>query len=134
MKNIADKLTHTAKKLISNRFTIFRKLPQVLSLTRRGFFFFFFLLIAQLLLFLSGNIQNFLDENLRLILFIITCTAIGMAFFSFAAAVECIYFIAETKKVYFYIHLAIFTVFFIAALFLCSASGTVEILTEGLDS
>ena len=128
------KLILKIKEAPSTRFTIFRKLPEVLSLTRRGFFFFTFVLAAQLLLFLSGNIQNFLDENLNLILFIISCTAIRMAFFSLAAAVECIYFIVTTKKFYFYIHLAIFIVFFIIALFFCLAGGAVEILTGGITS
>ncbi len=120
------------KKIWANRFTIFRKLPLILSLTRRAFFFFTFLVIAQLILFFSGNVQGFLDENLNMILFIACCESIGMSFFSLAAIIECIYFIVTTKKLYFYIHLIIFTVFFVAALFISVSTSSIVILTKGL--
>ncbi|WP_147614706.1 hypothetical protein [Treponema pectinovorum] len=128
----SKKKSHSKRIIKISQFSIFRKLPTLLSLTRRGFFFFLFLLIAQLFLFFSGNVQNFLDENLKLILFLSSCTAIGMAFFALAATIECIYYIVATKKLFFYVHLVIFIVFFVLALAISLATNFVEVLTEGI--
>ncbi len=119
-------------KNIAGRFTIFRRVPLLLSLTRRGFLFFAILLCAQLILFFSGNFQNFLDENLKFILFIITCLSIGSGFFCLAAIIECIFYIISTKKSYFYVHLIIFIVFLIVSIFLCLFSSSIEILSGGI--
>lgn len=132
MKDSNKKTLHSKRSSQTSRFSIFRRLPRLLSLTRRGFFFFSFLLIAQLFLFFSGNVQNFLDENLKLILFISSCTSIGMAFFALAAVIECIYYIVSTKKLFFYVHLVIFIVFFILAVVISLATNLVGVLTEGI--
>lgn len=121
------------REKLTIRFTIFRKLPLLLSLTRRAFLFFVFFLAAQFFVFFTGNIQNFLDENLNLILLIICCTSIGTAFFSFAAAAECIYYIITTRKMYFYVHLSIFLIFFIAALIISIATNSIGILSGGIN-
>ena len=121
-----------AHKNLGGRFTIFRRVPLLLSLTRRAFLFSAFFLAAQLILFFSGNFQNFLDENLNVILFVITCTSIAMGFFCFAAVFECIYYIVTSKKSYFYVHLVIFIIFLAISIFLCLFSTSIEILSGGL--
>lgn len=119
-------------ELAARRLSMLMRLPLLLSLTRRALLFFVFLLCAEIILFFSGNIQNFLDENLELILFGICCASIGAAFFALAAAAECVYYIIATKKLYYYFHLAIFIIFLIAAVFACLVSGSAEVLSRGI--
>ena len=119
------------KKYDLSRFTILRRLPLILSLTRRGVFFFLFVLIAQLLLFFTGNIQNFLDENLRLIVIISSLTSIGMMLFSLAAVFECLYYGISKRKKHFFIHMVIFFAAFLFALGVCIFTNTVIILSDG---
>lgn len=120
------------QKFNIRNFSIFRRLPLLLSLTRRGMIFFMFLLIAQLLLFLTGNIQHFLDENQTLTLKMCSYAAIGMGFFSFAAVIECIYYIVTSKKAFFYVHLAIFFILFLLASFVCFGANFIFIVSDGL--
>ncbi|MCR5172284.1 MAG: hypothetical protein K6B73_05420 [Treponema sp.] len=94
--------------------------------------FFMFLLVAQLLLFLTGNIQHFLDENQTLTLKMCSYAAIGMGFFSFAAVIECIYYIVTSKKAFFYVHLAIFFILFLLASFVCFGANFIFIVSDGL--
>lgn len=113
-------------------FSLFRRLPLLLSLTRRAFIFSSCVLAAQIVLFFSGNIQNFLDENLSLILYSICFSSIGTGFFALAACAECVYYIITTKKTYFYVHLVIFIIFLILAVFVCLFSNAVQILSGGI--
>ena len=114
---------------------IFYSFPQIAAASfsyAPRIYFFSCVLVSQIVLFFSGNIQNFLDENLNLILFSICCASIGTGFFALAACLECIFYIISTKKIYFYVHLIIFIVFFILAVFICLASNSIEILSGGL--
>ena len=113
-------------------FSLFRRLPLLLSLSRRAFIFSSCVLAAQIVLFFSGNIQNFLDENLSLILYSICFSSIGMGFFALAACAECIYYIITTKKTHFYVHLGIFIVFLILAVCICLSSNAIQILSGGI--
>lgn len=119
-------------EFIGSRLSMFMRLPLLLSLTRRALVFFVLMLFAEIVLFFSGNIQNFLDDNLSLILFAMCCCAIGAAFFAFAAIVECIYYIVSTKKLYFCVHLVIFVILLIVAVLACLASGASEVLSRGI--
>lgn len=127
-----NKIIKFLKKYDIRKFSIFRRLPLLLSLTRRGIIFFMFMLIALLLLFFTGNVQNFLDENLKLILNTCIIAAIGMAFFSLAAVIECIYYIASKKKSFFYVHLVIFLIFFLLAASACIVAVFIFVLSDGL--
>lgn len=119
------------KKFDIRRFSVFRRLPLLLSLTRRAVFFFISLLIAQIFLFLTGNIQNFLDENLRLILFFCSATSLCTSFFSLAACIECIFFLIRQKKHFFLIHFINFFVIFLITFILPFLINSIGILGNG---
>ena len=129
--NKMKKINFFLKKFDIRKFSIFRRLPLLLSLTRRGVFFFSFLLAAQFLLFITGNRQNFLNENLKLILNFCSFTALGTAFFSTAAGIECIYYAVRQKKSYFITHLVIFFIWTVFTLSVAFSTDFIEIMSKG---
>ncbi len=123
------------KEIISKeelkKYVEFKRLPLLLSLTRRAVFFFFFVLISQVFLFFTGSVQSFLDENLLLILTISGCSGAGMMFFSLAAAVECIYYLISKRRILFAGYFAFFVLCFFIGLVFCIGISTVNALATG---
>lgn len=130
--SISKKNKNTQKRKEKRFFSIFRRLPLLLSLTRRSFFFFLFILISQIFLFFMGNMQNFLEKNLNLILTLCCYSAIGAAFFSFAAFAECIYYYLTKKKKFFLIHMIIFFLLFLVTLSISLISKTINSYSQGI--
>lgn len=105
--------------------------PMYLRLTRRGVVFLSLMLAADLLLFVVGNSQRFLDESLRLILVISTVNAIMLAFLSLAAVAESLVSIIVRRRLRYFLYAVAFVV---PAAFACAAgiaTRALLMLTEG---
>lgn len=105
--------------------------PMYLRLTRRGVVFLSLMLAADLLLFVVGNSQRFLDESLRLILVISTVNAIMLAFLSLAAVAESLVSVVVMRRLRYFLYAVAFVV---PAAFACAAGVAARallMLTEG---
>ena len=108
-----------------------KRLPLLLSLTKRAVLFFTLVLIAQFLFFITANIQNFLDASLILILYFIVFSAILHAFFCLAAVIECVFYFAEKKRIGFLIRFFVYFILFLAAVVSAVAASLIITLTNG---
>lgn len=109
-----------------------RRLPPLLRLTRRTVVFLSLTLIATILFFMTGNQQHFLDSNLNLILKVIACNAIALSFISFAAIIECIFYVAKSRKVRLIIHLICYILVLAVSITVSVLSLSINMLSEGI--
>ncbi len=109
-----------------------RRLPPLLRLTRRATVFLSLTLAAIIFFFITGNRQTFLDENLKLLLIIITFTAISLTFFTGMAIIECIFYTVKDKKFRLIFHLACYIILFILGITISVASLSINLLSEGI--
>ncbi|MBQ3670894.1 MAG: hypothetical protein II921_05390 [Treponema sp.] len=105
--------------------------PITLRLFRRAVIFMFFLLIAYAILFFTGNYQNFLPENVNLILTLTTLVATVLFFSSIISIVLLIFYSIRAKKPLVLTQL----IFFVFTTVFSSAFAVftrwISILTEG---
>ncbi len=102
--------------------------PLLFRLTRRSVFLLFFLLIAFSTYFVIGNYQNFLDSNLRLILFMIVINSIVLILDSSIAIIQSIIFFFTEKRIFF----AIYIIFFVFSILFSSAIGLAAISLKSI--
>lgn len=68
-----------------------RKIPLLFKLLRRTILFLFLFQTVTILIYAIGNSQNFLDENMNLIVKTINITALFLSFFSISGIITAVY-------------------------------------------
>ncbi|MCR5724559.1 MAG: hypothetical protein K6G80_05685 [Treponema sp.] len=106
--------------------------PLLLRLTRRAVTFLFLLLLVIICFYTAGCNQEFLDSDITLLLFSITCDAILLFLFSSAACTECIYFFFRTKRTFFLIYSIPFVLITIAACIAAIFSHSINLLARSI--
>ncbi len=109
-----------------------RRLPILLRLTRRAVVFFSLLLMALLLFFYMGNIQNFLEKDLTLILLCVTCISIALCLFALAGIVESIVYTFIYRHIFFLSYTALFVIVFAIAFITAVVTKAVNLITTGI--
>lgn len=111
-----------------------RRLPPLMRLSRRAIVFLSFTLLANILFFMTGNRQSFLDSNLSLILKIIACNSIALSFFTAFSCLECVFYIVKTRKLRMVILFLVYLLIFAVSLVLSCLSMSINLLSDGIYS
>lgn len=75
-----------------------QRMPLLFRLTRRCVLFFLLLLVSNLLFYITGNYQLFLDSSQSLLLFLATGASLTLAFFAICAAAEAVFYIFKNDR------------------------------------
>lgn len=89
------------------------QLPILFRLTRRCVFFFLLLLVSNIMFYIAGNYQLFLDSSQIQILLIGTISSLVLSFFSLCAVAESIFYVFKNfgkKRIFFIVHAVIMIV------------------------
>lgn len=131
IENFSQKNKSSEKRRKVRMFFRKRNLPTLLRLTRRTSVFLFLTLVMLLVFYVTGSFQNFLESNMKTILFMISVAGIALAFVSFAAFLECIYFVFYTKRVKIGIYSVIFLLVSLFGAACAVMSMIINLLSEG---
>ena len=108
-----------------------KSLPITLRLFKRSVIFMFFLLISYVALFFTGNYQDFLPENVSLILTLTKLVATALFFASIISIILSIFYAIKLKRASYLVN----TIFFVLTTLFSSAfaifTSWISILTEG---
>jgi len=102
------------------------------KLTRRTVIFLTLLLCAQILIFLVGNYQNFLDSNQNLILLFVCCHSIGLSVFCLITIIQAVIIYFQTKNKLMFIHVSIYFIILIFALAATIFSRSIMFVSQGM--
>lgn len=105
--------------------------PILLRLNRRAVIFFGLQTIALILYYISGNIQFFLEVNMKIVLRAMTISSIALALFCAAGIVETILFSATQKTYRLLFKLIPYGIVLILATTFAIFSRTVDLLSLG---
>ncbi len=75
-----------------------KSLPVLLVLNRRAVIFWGLQTIALILFYISGNTQHFLEANMKIVLWAMTVSSIGLALFCLAGVGESIFYAISLKR------------------------------------
>lgn len=106
-------------------------LPIHFRLVRRSIIFLFLLLISLFTISAIGNFQHFLDFDMKIILFLITCNSILLVFFSVIGFFEGLFCIFLKKQIKYLFYAISFLIPLLTAIVLGFFARTVSILSEG---
>lgn len=106
-------------------------LPIHFRLVRRSIIFLFLLLISLFTISVIGNFQHFLDFDMKIILFFITCNSILLVFFSIIGLFESLFCIFLKKQIKYLFYAISFLIPLLTAIVLGFFARTVSILSEG---
>lgn len=106
-------------------------LPIHFRLVRRSIIFLFLLLISLFTISVIGNFQHFLDFDMKIILFFITCNSILLVFFSVIGFFESLFCIFLKKQIKYLFYAISFLIPLLTAIVLGFFARTVSILSEG---
>jgi hypothetical protein len=107
------------------------RLPILFRSIRRIVLFLFLQLCATLLFYAIGNSQNFLDQDIHLIVTIIVIVAISLFLFSLIALTATIYYLIKLKNVRYLLSLFLFLLTLISGIIIAIAGRTVTLLSAG---
>ncbi|MBR0033370.1 MAG: hypothetical protein IJP61_13935 [Treponema sp.] len=108
-----------------------KNLPITLRLFRRTVIFMFLLLIAYAALFFTGNYQDFLPENISLILTLTKLVAAVLFFSSIISIILTIFYAIKLKRASYLIHLLFFAFTAVFSSAFALFTSWVSVLTEG---
>lgn len=108
-----------------------RKKPIIYTLTNRSVIFLTALLTVTILLYITGNITEFTDKNLLIILSIIQVVSVLNMFFCLASILQSIIFSIKNKDSYYLIFILPVFFSFAIALIAFIFTGTLKVISLG---
>ncbi len=108
-----------------------KRTPVLLRLNRRAVIFLGLQTIALILYYVSGNIQYFLESNIKVILWGMTVSSIALALFCAAGVGESIFYALSWKEPRFFFKLIPYGIIFLVSLAFAIFSRTVDLLSLG---
>lgn len=114
-----------------------KRAPLLFRLTRRTVVFLFLFLLTSILFFAEGNYQNFLDENLEIIVTAISVTSVFLSVFSAAGISEAVYFFLKKDtrgSASFPVQIVLMSLSFLASIAVLILFSLIGILSKGFQS
>lgn len=114
-----------------------KRAPLLFRLTRRTVLFLFLFLLTSILFFAEGNYQNFLDENLEIIVTAISVTSVFLSVFSAAGISEAVYFFLKKDtrgSASFPVQIVLMSLSFLASIAVLILFSLIGILSKGFQS
>lgn len=114
-----------------------KRAPLLFRLTRRTVLFLFLFLLTSILFFAEGNYQNFLDENLEIIVTAISVTSVFLSVFSAAGISEAVYFFLKKDtrgSAFFPVQIVLMSLSFLASIAVLILFSLIGIVSKGFPS
>lgn len=114
-----------------------KRAPLLFRLTRRTVLFLFLFLLTSILFFAEGNYQNFLDENLEIIVTAISVTSVFLSVFSATGISEAVYFFLKKDtrvSAFFPVQIVLMSLSFLASIAVLILFSLIGIVSKGFPS
>lgn len=114
-----------------------KRAPLLFRLTRRTVLFLFMFLLTSILFYTTGNYQNFLDENLEIIVTAVSVTSVFLSVFSAAGIIEavCFFLKKDTRgSAFFPLQIVLMSLSFLAGIAGMVLFSFIGIVSKGFQS
>ncbi len=114
-----------------------KRAPLLFRLTRRTVLFLFMFLLTSILFYTTGNYQNFLDENLEIIVKAVSVTSVFLSVFSAAGISEavCFFLKKDTRgSAFFPLQIVLMSLSFLAGIAGMILFSFIGIVSKGFQS